>query len=191
MPALQDFKADLTVLDSATILEKYIILGDCAELSTQQHSALKQRIAGNFRISSENVVIVGSAKLGFSIAPGKRYRKFGESSDIDVAIVNANLFDAVWREAYNFQRSGAYWETHKEFEHYVFRGWVRPDKLPRSNIYPFTKTWETFFRSLSTGGQFGPYKVSGALYQSDFFFHSYQRTTIEQCKLEDENIGDQ
>ena len=149
-----------------------------------QHTSLKQRIAGKFHISQADVVIVGSAKLGFSIAPEKRFREFGESSDIDVAIVSSDFYVKVWYELFNYERSGAYWEHAKEFEHYCFRGWIRPDKLPRSSVYPFSKSWWDFFQSLTASGEFGPYKIRAALYHSKHFIDAYQRLCVDQCKQE-------
>jgi hypothetical protein len=43
-------------------------------------------------------VVVGSAKLGFSIVPDKRYRAFGETSDIDVVLCSSALFDLFWED---------------------------------------------------------------------------------------------
>jgi len=181
---LRDFQADLRALDAPAILNKYVYADHCDVLLAGQHTSLKQRIAGKFHISQADVVIVGSAKLGFSIAPEKRFREFGESSDIDVAIVSSEFYVKVWYELFNYERSGTYWEHAKEFEHYCFRGWIRPDKLPRSTVYPFSKSWWDFFQSLTSSGEFGPYKIRAALYHSKHFIDAYQRLCVDQCKQE-------
>jgi len=75
---LRDFQADLLALDTPAILNKHIYGTRCAALLDAQHSTLKERIAGKFNINPENIIVVGSAKLGFSIAPEKRFRAFGD-----------------------------------------------------------------------------------------------------------------
>ena len=89
------FKADLLKLDTSAIVQSYICGGDCAILPPAQHSKLKARVAGKFQTPQESIVIVGSAKLGFSIAPGKRYRPFCDSSDVDIAIISSGAFERV------------------------------------------------------------------------------------------------
>jgi hypothetical protein len=176
-----NFKADLSNLDTLAILNKYVYANQCACLIPAQHDSLKTRISGKFGIEANNIVVVGSSKTGFSIAPEKRYAPFGDSSDIDIAIISSDLYVKVWYELFDYQRSGAHWES-KECEHYCFRGWIRPDKLPRSNTYPFSKAWWEFFQSLTSSNQYGPYDIRAGLYHSKHFFEAYQRICIDQCK---------
>ncbi|SCG55644.1 hypothetical protein [Micromonospora halophytica] len=44
------------------------------------------------------VQLVGSARLGYSLNPKKNFRRFHESSDLDVAIISPELFDQAWGE---------------------------------------------------------------------------------------------
>lgn len=56
-------------------------------------------VAESVDTNPNNVAIVGSAKFGFSMAPGKAYRNFHSiDSDIDVVIVSDDVFFAVWKE---------------------------------------------------------------------------------------------
>ncbi|MGH7381380.1 MAG: hypothetical protein ACREKR_04020 [Candidatus Methylomirabilales bacterium] len=47
-------------------------------------------------VSRDEVRVVGSGRFGFSIKPWNNFKRFGDKSDIDVVIVNANLFDELW-----------------------------------------------------------------------------------------------
>ena len=181
MPLI-DFKSDLPILDTMAILNKYVYCEECAMLLPAQHLALKTRTAGKFNISPNQVIIVGSTKLGFSIAPEKLFRAFCDTSDIDVAIVSPELYVKVWYELFNYRRSQPYWADENECMQYCFQGWIRPDKLPRSNSYPFAKAWWEFFQTLTSSGEFGPYKIRAALYHSKPFMDSYQRICIDMCK---------
>lgn len=52
-------------------------------------------------IGFNNVVMVGSAKIGYSLSPKKRLKTFTEEgenkSDIDIAIISPQLFDYFWK----------------------------------------------------------------------------------------------
>ena len=162
-------------------------------LKEEQHVHLKEQVVAKFGIQIENVVVVGSAKLGFSIKPGRRYGLFSNSSDIDLALVSGVLFERVWKEIFDFESSGAYWPKKEEFANYLFRGWIRPDMLPSGKGFEFTNTWWAFFQQITASRQFGPYKIRGALYHAWHFFEAFQRICIDQCKQQaeplHENIG--
>jgi hypothetical protein len=52
-------------------------------------------------IANNDVGIVGSAKLGFSLAPNANFRNFdGETSDIDIILVSPTLFRSFWNELF-------------------------------------------------------------------------------------------
>jgi hypothetical protein len=55
-------------------------------------------VANAINTNPNNVAIIGSAKYGFSMAPGKAMRKFSEESDVDVVIVSQELFETVWTD---------------------------------------------------------------------------------------------
>jgi hypothetical protein len=44
----------------------------------------------------DDIAVVGSGRFGFSLKPGANLKAFSERSDVDVVIVNANLFDELW-----------------------------------------------------------------------------------------------
>lgn len=61
-------------------------------------------------------------------------------------------------------------------------GWIRPDKLPPSSMFPAAEHWWEFFRKITETGRFGPYKVRGALYKSLYFLESYQQKCVDYCQ---------
>ena len=115
------------------IVNSKIFHGGCYALNEEQHFTLKERIAAQFSLSAhQDIFLVGSAKLGYSIAPRKRYRPFSDTSDIDIAIVSHDLYQRVWHEAHTYADSGADWLKKEKFQEYISWGWIRPDMLPRS-----------------------------------------------------------
>ncbi|SDP22971.1 hypothetical protein SAMN05428975_0789 [Mucilaginibacter sp. OK268] len=181
------FKQDLTALDSEKIVEKWITSGKCAMVSDNEYEELKKQVSKHFNIDKSQVLIVGSARLGFSLAPKKLFRKFSNSSDIDVAIVSSVLFDSIWKNVYQLDQEKIIWETSDTFKEYHFNGWIRPDLLPPSNQFNFNQLWWEFFRRLTSSGKFGNYKITGALYKDWEFFKGYHLNNIKKLKLDYEN----
>ena len=172
------------------IVNSKIFHGGCYALNEEQHFTLKERIAAQFSLSAhQDIFLVGSAKLGYSIAPRKRYRPFSDTSDIDIAIVSHDLYQRVWHEAHTYADSGADWLKKEKFQEYISWGWIRPDMLPRSPTFSFSKDWSDFFRELQRSRAFGPYKVAGALYHDMHFLTQYQRRAVTACRENMENPG--
>ena len=123
---LQFQQALVSEIDDRTMVERFLFHGDCHAVDETAHFEIKRRIAQEFGIGvSTDIFVVGSAKLGFSISPSKRWRPFGDRSDIDVAIVSHDLYQTVWHEVYDYSVSGASWPKKDKFQQYLFRGWIR------------------------------------------------------------------
>ncbi len=153
-------------------------------ISENEYMALKKHISSHFDVSESQVIVVGSAKMGFSLSPKKLYRRFNDSSDIDVVIVSSELFDAVWKKVFQLVQEKVYWQAFSNFKDYLFMGWIRPDLLPPSNQFEMGKDWWEYFRKLTSSGQFGNYKINGALYKDWDFLEGYHLNNIENIKLQ-------
>lgn len=176
-----EFKHDLTNLNSIQIVRKHIFNGDTHLLDNDKYYQLKEDICEHFDVEFNDVLIVGSGKLGFSIKPQRRYGEFNNESDIDIAVVSTTLFQKIWIEAYLYQKSGALWPKSADFFKYLSEGWIRPDKLPPSKYFTFSEDWWDFFNKLTISEKYGPYKIRGGLYHSWFFLQEYQTICVDQC----------
>lgn len=179
---LSSFRLDLAQMKTEHIIQKHITFGSPVALRSDEYFHLKSEVAAHFEIHPTQVVMVGSGKMGFSIVSEKRYRRFGESSDIDIAIVCPELFERFWQAVFDYQQGGAYWPEKDRFVSYLFRGWIRPDKLPNTK-FPQRRDWWDFFTRLTSSGQFGSVKITAGLYKSWHFFEAYQSICINQCKI--------
>lgn len=187
---LQSFKNDLLSLTASDIFRKYFCDSSTSKvLDSNQVLHLKNSITDEFKISYSDINVVGSARLGFSIKESRRFLDFGENSDIDVAIVSDDLFARVWEETVRYiNESGEVYPQKKDFFKYLSqKGWIRPDKLPKSDYFPFTNDWKDFFRELTNSGKCGRYKISAGIYYSPFFLEQYQIKSILQCQMEISN----
>lgn len=179
---IAEFRADLLVHSTRRITRKHLTFGSCAVLTEQQHYELKEEVSDHFQLHPNEVYVVGSAKLGFSIAPAKRFRPFCDESDIDLAIISDTLFDRVWQELFDYENTQSSWPTKGAFVQYFFRGWIRPDKFPRATSFPFSNEWTEFFRELTNSRRYGDIKISAGIYRNWKFFEDYQAICIEKCR---------
>lgn len=175
------FIYDFEKLSPIELVRKRIIFGDCQVLDENSYLALRVEIASNFNLHPNEIIVVGSAKLGFSIAPHKRYKLFDDTSDIDIAVVSNKLFDEVWYSVYQASQKKKFWYKGEDFKNYLFQGWIRPDFFPPSSRFPFRDEWWEFFRKLTNSGRFGPYKISGGIYKNWSFLENYQTTAVTDC----------
>lgn len=183
------FTRDFNLISPTEIVHKHILCSDCFALVPSLHSELKRSIANHFAVDETHVFVVGSAKLGFSLASPKRYNPFSLASDIDIAICDTNLFDIFWDDVFRYWERNEFWEYYKfnDFRKYLFRGWIRPDKLPPSHTFQRASEWWEFFRQLTYSRKYGPFKISGALYKTLYFLESYQRQSVLKCIQEGGN----
>lgn len=178
---MDDFKDDLVSLNSLQIVRKHVFNGQSKVLTDSQFYQLKEDVCTIFEIDFNDVLLVGSGKMGFSIKPSRRYGVFNDESDLDIAVVSNELFQKVWKEAYKYKKSGAYWPKQGEFFKFLSEGWIRPDKLPSSKYFGFTGKWWDFFNELTSTEKYGPYKIRAGLYQSWFFLEEYQKICVQEC----------
>lgn len=55
-------------------------------------------MADGLGVPAPSVIVVGSARLGYSLNPDHTFKDFGMESDIDVAIVDQKIFEETWSE---------------------------------------------------------------------------------------------
>ncbi|MEQ9670566.1 hypothetical protein [Coleofasciculus sp. G2-EDA-02] len=86
------------------IVQKYITCGTPYYFKDNEnlYFNLKHEVSSHFSEHPDKVRIVGSAKLGFSIAPQKMWKSFSLDSDIDVVIISEVVFKEFWYDLYNF-----------------------------------------------------------------------------------------
>lgn len=150
----------------------------------EKYFKLKQTIAQKFGLNPQNVIMIGSAKLGFSISPLKRWQPFHAESDIDMVILSSEIFDRFWKELYDFNikltaRTDEEEKRYNNFLDYFFKGWLRPDVFPFA--YGGRDEWLSFFKSISYG-EFGSHKITGAVFRDVGFYEAYHTNNIREIR---------
>jgi hypothetical protein len=181
--AVATFRQRLTEFQPREIVQRYITSGGCAMVDAEQLAEGAQRISSHFDVHHTSVFVVGSAKLGFSIAPEKRFRAFGEESDIDIAIVSTELYLRIWRQLAALLNADPTfrWNRHNLLKARHLTGWLRPDALPPSSALPLADQWFEFFRELTANQVLGPFKINAGVYFDVDFLESYQELAVALC----------
>ena len=178
---ISKFKSDLLELKVGPLVQRHITTGPSFLLNDDQYHLLRARVAAKWGLHPNEILMVGSAKLGFSIVKNQRYRPFGEESDIDLAVVSSQLFDTFARATFDYwEHYSPYWPKHETYVKYLFRGWIRPDLIPQGLTQG--KQWWEFFRMLTAEGTFGTFQIRAGLYKSWHYLDSYHSICIEKCK---------
>lgn len=160
-----------------TFLRERILGGVSRVLDPSQHAATRQRIADHFDLHVNKIIVVGSAKLGYSVSPAKNLKPFDDESDVDIAIVCPRLFERYWLEMYRAKRALIEWQELPDARKYLFRGWIRPDKMPSMEI---RNEWFDFFGGLQSIEGCCPYPVRAGLYFNEQFLEMYQETGVQK-----------
>lgn len=131
-------------------------------------------------IDVTDITVVGSARLGISLRPDNNLKAFSDKSDIDVIVVNEELFDRLWLHllatAYPDEKTSPRlggWLKDRRRE--VYAGYLDPLKIRLDRdiwgeqavpVIEFSSRW---FISLQKASQHPPRrheKIEGRLYRT-------------------------
>jgi hypothetical protein len=189
---VEEFKSELNSKTAREIVEQRLLCSSAEKATTEYVETVRHRICTSFSIPSVSVeiVVVGSAKLGFSLVEKEvkgeikpRYRPFDEDSDIDVAVVSPLLFERVWSQlaVYGHKQVPFPWKS--KLNHYLLFGWLRPDLFPSDSRPAICKAWWRVFDGLSSDRSLGFRKTRGGLYYSKEFLANYQMRAVVECQI--------
>ncbi len=115
---------------------------------------LRKWIGEELNINTKQITLLGSARIGYSLAPNKFGRKFGKDSDLDLSIVAKHIFEKLKIESENFINDYSnnrivpktvsqrhYWEENIKFiERNLSSGFMDVNKIPYiKERYPETQ----------------------------------------------------
>jgi len=147
---------------------------------------LRNRICKNLGTHPQNFSIVGSAKLGFSIAPKKLGKPFDDDSDIDIVIISDRLFEEVWFKLIEYKDKVVIKldpeakQRFRDLQMVLFYGQLRMDKL--ANSFNFAKKWWQLFNQLSVEPKYGQRQIRATIFKSWNHACNYYEKSIEILK---------
>jgi len=124
----------------------------------RDHPAVYEAIRGwlgeRLHVCPKEVTLLGSARIGFSLASPKYGRTFSSHSDLDLSIVSLSLFDKFsmsftqWEADYSARivqprhpRERQLWDENiRRIPTHLATGFVDADKIPIRDRYPIAQT---------------------------------------------------
>lgn len=199
-PTTEEFKAILLSERLDKIVKTHVFSGVPYVFQEEPHllDTLRNHLSDSMPIGKTNIAVVGSARIGFSLSPDTFPRAFSATSDIDVLVVDAAMFDTMWKTmlAWNYprKRSGlagadSSWARARKKE--LYWGWFVPNRIQFDGLsLPATlrpmrdiaTNWFNAFRSLSTYLEFSRRNISGRLYRSWEHALLYHTDGLRQIK---------
>lgn len=197
---ISEFKALLLSSAVEDVAQEQVLQGPVYAFSSRPGDldVLRRHLVTRLKVSNERIVVVGSAKTGFSLSPDSFPRAFGSASDIDVVVVDEALFDFCWATClrYFYPRRTAKlpqpdFEWLQKRKKDVFWGWFEPHYMRYQGLtFPqvlrplseFSTAWFSAFRSLSTYGEFRGRDVKGRLYRTWDHAIAYHSDGLRQIK---------
>lgn len=189
------FKSILKTTPLSDLVQNYIFDSEphCFLEYPERYYDFRDGICGTFGIHQQNFTIVGSAKIGFSLAPNKFGTPFNEASDIDVVLVSNVLFNELWLKLLDYKKSNHYKldryykDKFEDMQKLMFYGNIRLDKL--SDDFTFAKKWWEYFNGLSIDPKYGPRSIRGTIFKDWSYatrYYEYSLKLIRQQELKKE-----
>lgn len=165
-----------------------VLLNEDVYLLRERYQADAPRIYHDIKMATsdaldvpvKNVAIVGSAKTGYSLTPGRDYSPFNDESDLDLVVVSDILFRELWECQLNFVNTTTgqqYSHVAKNiFKHFIsikveeiqgdqieyFTDWIsRVDKLRKTLQLNFKLPTEINYRVYDNWKYVEQYHVAG------------------------------
>jgi len=180
---LQQFKNELKTRDIRLITYEHVLGGGSRILSPDSYFKLRSLVARRWGVHPNEIIMVGSGKLGFSLKPNHYFNAFHEGSDFDLAILSGELFDRYWKKVHVYAQRHLLWTDKKIFFEKLSGGWIRPDYLPTNDFAERRKWWD-FFGDLSNRRDFGYKRIRAGVYKSWDFLEIYHVNNLRRCRTE-------
>ncbi|MBI2927855.1 MAG: hypothetical protein HYY24_19355 [Verrucomicrobia bacterium] len=198
-PTAAEFKQLLLTQPLEEIVKARIFAGVPYAFSKrpQAMDTLRNHLSNQLRIPPENVIVIGSAKIGFSLSPDNFPRAYSRRSDIDVLLVHPAMFDSVWKTllAWHYPRrsslDGVDWDWARHRRDEIYWGWLEPSRVRYDGLsFPdvlhpmrnLSAAWFGAFRSLARYPDFMGRDVSGRLYRTWDHALAYQVAALKKIK---------
>jgi hypothetical protein len=194
-PSPKEFKCILLQEPAGVVVDRWFF-GGIPYVFRETKSAyaeLRALLGSKLRVSERNVVMVGSARLGFSPAPGKFGKKFRVGDDLDIIVVSSELFDAGWRDllrwhhAKRWTLSAAEHNQLRLCKNTIFWGYVWPNLLTGAS--DIAVGWNDAFRGLSRIPEVAFWEPRGRLYRTWEHARLYHMWSLEKVKRELDRQG--
>ena len=144
--------------------------------------AWRRLVANELQIDPRDIVITGSAAIGYSMNPNKNFNEFKIESDVDVCIISDLFFNIAWHDIRFLDLHGlspklcSYIKCHKE--HYIFLETIATDKiLP---LLSFGSKWNQIMSKKRDFPELEGHDINFRIYRNMCSIREYQKTSVEK-----------
>ena len=189
-PSKEEFEHILRTCNLDRVLDEHLFSGLPFSFSESPeiYDQMLRTISRGLRVQQEDICVIGSARVGFSLAPHKFGTPFGQSSDVDIIVVSSALFDLSWEDIITNRR--VRWASlreqtrrslkeHREL-HHIYNGWIYPDSL--AEALEIGRPWMTTFNGLSQIPDLSSRRIGGRLYRTWQHARVYHRWGLRQIQ---------
>lgn len=188
---IDNFKESLRTQDLRLVYRKFLLGHKIWYFETkigtndyaETYDDFKIYMSEKLDLHVNNLAIVGSAKLGFSLAPKKNFKVFEDDSDIDLVIVSSSLYRNAW-DAFIDLSNRFHIHNYNHITSNIFRRFVslkNPDirneffKDWSRKMDPCRKDLQTIFNI--------PHDINYRIYESWESVESYHVAGLSQIKI--------
>jgi hypothetical protein len=199
-PSVDEFRSELLTKPLDEVIREYIFEGlpYVFRETPPLMETLRDHLCNDLGVSDESTIVIGSAKIGFSLSPDNVFRQFSDESDIDVLVVDERIFDDIWKIIlkWHYPRrirglGGADESWGRRRRRDLYWGWFVPDKIKYEGLsFPevlkplrdISTAWFNAFRSLSRVPEFSRRNITGRLYRTWDHALLYHADGLRQIK---------
>jgi hypothetical protein len=185
-PSKDEFADLLNSRNHQKIVDELLVAGIpfAFQESPADYDTLRGTLSTALHLISDNITVIGSGRIGFSLSPEKYGVPFSSQSDLDVVVVSPELFDRAWldlltlgRKYFGLQKTVQTWiDTHKENN--IFWGFILPDRLP--GVVSLSLSWFRAFKGLGRSPSLAGRDVNGRLYRTWDHVHVHQLHSLRK-----------
>lgn len=144
-----------------------------------------------FDVKKEDYLIVGSAKIGFSLSPNKNLKTFcsnpentDEQSDLDIAIVSPEMFEELW-EKLKDHKYRTILNYYGQVSSGIFRGFINDKHIIKQSYFKSDFKEKIDDCVMDLRDEFGIIEpINFRIYKSQKDLYLYTLDGIKKCKQE-------
>ena len=146
----------------------------------------KSVLADFIDVDPQDIVMTGSAAVGFSLSPHKDFKAFDTGSDFDCGVISSHYFDVAWRYLRQLRvswlqlppKSREAINSHRKV--HVFAGTIAADTM--LNLLPFGQHWQAALDLMSSIDPTKGREVKLRIYKDYESLRYYQSNGLEKLR---------
>lgn len=172
-PTKNEFVELLRTRTSREIVDQYLLAGTpfAFDGKPNLYDVFRTSLSDQLGLQASEITIIGSGRIGFSLDPNRFGNPYAAAtSDIDTAVVSADLFDTAWHQLCSRGRSTLslnprVLEAMREHRiNNVFYGYIEPTRL--NGVITISATWFRTFKNIGIVPGLAGLDVQGRLYRT-------------------------